>query len=166
MLASTRDTIQAIDARLPVMELKTFEQFRDDSIGVWAVQVGASFFSTFGALGLLLATIGVYGVKAYVVSRRTREIGIRMAMGASPRDILRLVLREGVQLTAVGLAIGLVLSVGIARVLDFLLYEVSALDPVVFLVAPLLLAASALLASYLPARRATKVQPMVALRYE
>jgi len=101
-----------------------------------------------------------------VVSRRTREIGIRMALGADRGDVLWLVLREGIVLTLTGLGVGLVLSVGTARLLASLLYEVNTLDPVVFILAPLVLAASTLLASYLPARRATRVVPMVALRHE
>ena len=130
------------------------------------MQVGASVFSTFGALALFLAVVGLYGVKSYVVSQRTREIGIRMALGANRGDVLWLVLREGVVLTAVGLGLGLLLSVGTAQLLGNLLYEVSTLDPVVFALALALLAGSSLLASYLPARRATRVVPVVALRCE
>ena len=123
-------------------------------------------FSTFGGLALFLAVVGLYGVKSYVVSRRTREIGIRMALGANRRDVLWLVLREGVVLTVVGLGLGLLLSVGIAQLRGNLLYEVSTLDPLVFALALALLAGSSLLASYLPARRATRVVPVVALRCE
>ena len=130
------------------------------------MRAAASVFTTFGALALFLAVIGLYGVKAYVVSRRTREIGIRMALGADRGNVLWLVLREGLVLTLAGLGIGLLLSVGTAQLLSSLLYEVSTLDPVVFILATLLLAASTLLASYVPARRATRVVPMVALREE
>ncbi len=112
-------------------------------------------------LALFLAVIGLYAVKAYVVSRRTREIGIRMALGADRGDVLWLVLREGIILTLTGPGGGLPLSVATARLLPSLLYEVSTLDPGVFILAPLVLAAS-----YLPARRATRVVPMVALRHE
>jgi ABC-type antimicrobial peptide transport system permease subunit len=105
-------------------------------------------------------------VRSYVVSQRTREIGIRMALGAGRGDVLWLVLREGLLLTAVGVGAGLLLSAGAARLLDSLLYEVSTIDPMVFMLAPLVLTGSALLASYLPARRATRVVPMVALRHE
>ena len=154
------------ESRLPVLALKTLEDFRADSAGIWLVRAGASVFTTFGALALFLAVIGLYGVKAYVVSRRTREIGIRMALGADRGDVLWLGLREGLVLTLSGLGLGLLLSVGTAQLLSSLLYEVSTLDPVVFILAPLSLAASTLLASYLPARRATRVVPMVALRYE
>ena len=166
MLQTIREEVRVFDERLPVLALKTLEDFRADSTGLWVVQAGASVFTTFGALALFLAVIGLYAVKAYVVSRRTREIGIRMALGADKGDVLWLVLREGIELTLAGLGVGLLLSVGTARLLASLLYEVSTLDPVVFILAPLVLAASTLLASYLPARRATQVVPMVALRHE
>ena len=166
MLQTVREEVRVFDERLPVLSLKTLEDFRADSAGVWAVRAGASVFTTFGALALFLAVIGLYAVKSYAVSRRTREIGIRMALGAGPSDVLWMVLREGVVLTLAGLALGLLLSVGTAQLLGSLLYEVSTLDPVVFILAPLVLAASMLLASYLPARRATRVVPMVALRHE
>ena len=166
MLQTVRAEVRAFDERLPVLALKTLEDFRADSAGIWVVRAGARVFTTFGALALFLAVIGLYAVKAYVVSRRTREIGIRMALGAGKGDVLWLVLREGILLTVAGLGVGLLLSVGTAQLLASLLYEVSTLDPVVFILAPLVLAAATLLASYLPARRATRVEPMVALRYE
>jgi putative ABC transport system permease protein len=130
------------------------------------VNTGARLFSVFGSVALLLAVIGVYGVKSYVVSRRTREIGIRMALGATSSDVLWLVLREGLMLTLAGIGVGLLLSWGVARAVGGLLYEVSAVDPLVFVVAPAILAAAAMAASYLPARRATRVLPLTALRTE
>lgn len=166
MIQTVREEMRQFDARLPIFALHSLEDFRAASPGLWAVQVGASVFSTFGGLALFLAVVGLYGVKSYVVSRRTREIGIRMALGANRRDVLWLVLREGVVLTVVGLGLGLLLSVGIAQLLGNLLYEVSTLDPLVFALALALLAGSSLLASYLPARRATRVVPVVALRWE
>ena len=164
MVQTVREEMRQFDNRLPVFALHSLEDFRADSAGLWAVQVGASVFSTFGALALFLAVVGLYGVKSYVVSQRTREIGIRMALGANRGDVLWLVLREGVVLAAVGLGLGLLLSVGTAQLLGNLLYEVSTLDPVVFALALALLAGSSVLASYLPARRATRVVPIVALR--
>ena len=166
MLQTVRDEVRSVDERLPVLVLKTLEDFRADSPDVWSVRAGASLFTTFGALALFLAAVGLYAVKAYVVSLRTRELGIRMALGAGPSDVLRLVLREGVVLTLTSLGVGLLLSVATALLLGSLLYEVSPLDPVVFMLAPLVLAASTLLASYLPARRAMHVEPVVALRHE
>jgi putative ABC transport system permease protein len=133
---------------------------------LWMFRTGARMFSILGGLALFLAVVGVYGLKAYTVARRTREIGIRMALGATVRDTLWMVLKEGLWLTLLGAGIGWALSLLIGRLLSNLLYEVSPMDPAVFLAAPLLLATASLLASYFPAQRAAKVDPMVALRYE
>ena len=110
--------------------------------------------------------VGVYGVKAYVVERRTREIGIRLALGANPRDVFALIAMQGVLQTAVSVALGLALSLGAGRVLSTMLFSVSPADPVSLVVAAVLLSAAALLACYLPARRATRVGPLTALRTE
>ena len=166
LLSTIRQTLQHEDPRLPIIALSTMADFRDRSVPAWGVRAGASLFSAFGVLALLLATVGVYGLKAYDVSRRTREIGIRMALGATTSDVERLVLREGVRTTAVGLGIGLVLAAGVGKLVSGLLYQVSPLDPAVLTTAAALLAGSALVASYLPARRATRVVPLEALRTE
>ena len=123
-------------------------------------------FSLLGGLALFLAVVGVYGLKAYTVARRTREIGIRMALGATMHDTLWMVLREGLWLTLIGTGLGLTLALLTGRLLASMLYEVSPMDPVVLVAAPLVLTAVSLLASYIPARRAARVDPMVALRYE
>jgi predicted permease len=166
MLGTLRQLVREVDPGVPVMSMKTLRQHRDQSIPLWAVNTGARLFTVFGGVALLLAVIGVYGVKSYVVSRRTREIGIRMALGATAGDVLWLVLREGLALTSVGIGLGLLLAWGVARGLSGMLYEVSALDPVVFAAAPLVLTAAAMLATYVPARRATHVVPLTALRAE
>ena len=129
-------------------------------------QAAAGLFGVFGLLALLLATFGVYGVVAYTVSRRTHEIGVRMALGARAPDVVRLVLFEGMSLVAIGLAAGLLVALAATRAVEGALYGVSATDPATFAGVTLLLACAALLACLLPARRATKVDPMVALRYE
>jgi predicted permease len=165
LITTLRQEIRTIDPALPVIEMKSLRQHRDGSILLWAVNTGARMFTVFGGVALLLAVVGVYGVKAYVVSRRTREIGIRMALGATPGNVMWLVLREGMALTGVGLALGLLLAWIIGQLLAGMLYEVSPVDPVVFTIVPGVLGAAALAASYLPARRATRVQPMTALRH-
>jgi predicted permease len=165
-LAALRAELRSVDDRLPVLELASMQRFHDRSLGLWGVRMGGRLLTTFGGLALILAVVGVYGVKSYVVSRRTREIGIRMALGARPTSVLWLVLREGVWLTAIGLAVGLPLAALAGSALGGLLYQVSPLDPVVFSTAPLILALAAIAACYLPARRATRIMPLTALRTE
>jgi predicted permease len=165
-IQAVRRELRAVDERLPVLGLQTMAHFRDTSLFFWVVKAGAGLFAVFGVVAAFLAVVGLYAVKAYVVARRTREIGIRMALGSSPRDVLWLVLKEGLLLTAAGLAVGFGIAAGIGKLVGSMLYEVSAFDPVVFVAAPLLLAAASLAACYLPALRATRIQPTVALRME
>jgi ABC-type antimicrobial peptide transport system permease subunit len=166
VLDAVRREIRAMDDRLPVLALRTFRDHLDASFDIWAVRTGARMFTLFGGVAVLLAMIGLYGVRAYTVARRTREIGIRMALGADARDAMRMIMREGVSLTAVGVGVGLVLSLIIGKVLSSFLYRVRGVDPLVLTTAPILLATAALLACYFPARRAAHVDPMVALRDE
>jgi len=161
-----RRTVREVDAAIPILSLKTFAQHLDGNIELWIVRAGAALFSTFGALALILATVGVYGVKAYSVARRTREIGIRMALGAQRETVQWMILREGTVMLASGVAFGLLLAAGTGKLISGMLYNVGALDPLAFTIAPLVLAVAALLATWLPARRATRISPMAALRTE
>jgi macrolide transport system ATP-binding/permease protein len=164
LVKSIRQEIAALDRQLPVASVRTLRQHM-----TWALlgtRMGASLALAFGLLALALAAAGLYSVMAYTVSQRTREIGIRMALGAQARDVLRLVAGQGLALTAVGLALGLLAALAATRVLTSILYGVSATDPLTFAAIASLLFAVALLACYVPARRATKVNPTEALRYE
>jgi ABC-type antimicrobial peptide transport system permease subunit len=133
---------------------------------LWAPSMAATFSLAFGVLAILLSAVGLYSVMAYVVSQRTREVGIRMALGADRRDVMKMITRQGMRLAAIGVGIGLVLSLALAQVLSSLLIGVSGYDVSTFILVPVLLAVVALVACYLPARRATKVDPLKALRYE
>jgi predicted permease len=161
-----RRTVREVDPSIPIISLRTFAQHLDSNLDLWLVRAGAALFSIFGALALGLAVVGLYGVKAYSVARRTREIGIRMALGAQAGAVLRMIMREGSIMVASGIIIGLLLAIATAKILSGLLYGVSALDPIAFTVAPFLLAVAALIATWLPARRATRVNPIQALRTE
>jgi predicted permease len=166
MLTTVARVIRSVDERVPVLRLETWRDHLDASFELGLYRAGARVFSAFAGIALLLAVIGVYGVKSYIVSRRTREFGIRIAIGAHPRVVLWQVLREGGRITAVGIGIGVLLALGAGKLLQGLLYGVDAVEPVVLVTAPLILLASSLLASYIPALRATKVDPTVALRSE
>lgn len=166
MVEPVRQRIFALDKDMPLTKVTTLEQSFSDSIA--RPRLRAMLLGLFAAMALLLAAVGLYGIIAYSVSQRLQEIGIRLALGADRRDVVRLILRQGVSLTLLGLAAGLViaLSVGATGWLSELLYEVKALDLLVFALVPLVLVAVTLIASFLPARRATKVDPLAALRYE
>ena len=161
-----RRTVRDVDPSIPIISLKTFAQHLDSNLDLWLVRAGAALFSIFGALALGLAVVGLYGVKAYSVARRTREIGIRMALGAQAGAVLRMIMWEGSVMLISGVAIGLLLAIATAKILSGVLYGVGALDPVAFTVAPAVLAVAALIATWLPARRATQVNPIDALRTE
>ena len=164
MVGTIRKEIAEMDKDLPFYGVKTFNQYLGQ--GFARPRFLTLLLGTFAALALALAAIGLYGLVSYSATRRTHEIGIRMALGAEKRDVLRLVVGQGFKLTIIGLAIGIAGSFAVTRFLSSLLYDVKPTDPVTFIAVPLILAGVALLASYIPARRATKVDPMVALRYE
>jgi putative ABC transport system permease protein len=166
MLGRVRDELRAIDPNLPLLRLETLREHRDGSVFIWLIRAGGQVFALMGLLALGLAAVGIYGVRAFVTAGRTREIGLRMALGATSGSVVRQLLRESLKLTVLGLALGLVLAVGIARLLQGLLFEVSAFDPLVFAVATAVLAAATLFATYLPARRASRIDPLAALRHD
>jgi predicted permease len=164
ILENARREIAQMDARLPVYGVMMARE--NLSLALWGPSVAAGMATTFGLLALVLATMGLYSVMTYTVSQRTREIGIRMALGARLRDVLRLVVSQGMRMALIGIALGLAGALALTRVLASLLLGIGATDSVTFVGVPVLLLAVALLACYLPARRAARVNPLVALRHE
>ena len=164
LVAGLRREVLALDKNVPLYDVKTLEERSRDATS--RARFTALLLGVFAAMALLLSSIGIYGVMAYAVAGRTREIGIRMALGAQRADVLRLIMGDGIALTIAGLAMGLAASLAATRVLANQLYGVGATDPVTFAAVSLILAAVALAASYIPARRATRVDPIVALRHE
>ena len=164
VIAEVRSQVQSLDTNLALTNLNTIGELIDQ--GLWAPRMGAVLLTGFGAVALLLAVVGVYGVLSYSVNQQAREIGIRMAMGAQSGRILRLVVGQGMRLAIVGLVLGTLIALAATRVLSSLLFGVSAHDPLIFGGVSLILATAAILACYIPARRATKVDPTIALRYE
>ncbi len=162
--ASVREEIRRLDSGIPLFNIRSMTEVK--RLGSWQYGLFGWLFSTFGAVALLLAATGVYGLLAYAVSQRTQEIGVRVALGAGRRDVIRLVVGQGLRLAAVGIAIGVVASFGVTRVVASLLYNVTPTDPATFIGASLFLVAIAALASYIPTRRATAVDPLIALRSE
>ena len=163
-LGMARGEVQALDRQLPITNVLTFREILGQSL--WAPRMGASLLGVFGFLSLVLAVIGIYGVMSYSVSQRSRELGLRMALGADEASVLKLVVRQGVTLAALGVAIGLAIAAAATRLVGSLLYDVKAHDPLVFAGVPLLLGLSAVAASIQPAWRAARVDPTQALRLE
>lgn len=163
-VSAARAQVAAVDPNLPLYNIKPMDKVITESIiGIAYV---ATMMAVLGVIALVLASVGVFGVMSYSVSERAHEIGIRMSLGAQTGDILRLVLRSGMLLTILGLAIGLPIALVLARALSALLFGVTAGDPATFVGLPLLLASVAALACYLPARRAARLDPLRALRHE
>ncbi len=164
MLPSLRDAVRQVDANLPMLNLRT----QDEQIAANLRQerIFAVLTSGFGVLALVLACVGIYGIMAYTVVQRTSEIGVRLALGAIPRQVLEMILREASRISIAGITIGLGASFVLARFVRSMLYGIAATDPVTLLGAALILLLVALGASWIPARRAAGVQPMEALRHE
>jgi putative ABC transport system permease protein len=164
LAAAVRAAVNGVDAEQPVANLMPMPEYLSDVLV--AERFSAVLMATLATLGLVLAALGLYGVMAYFVGRRTGEIGLRMALGANPRDVLRLVIGQGAALIAVGLAVGVTGAFALTRLLSSTLYEVRATDPTTFVAVALVLGVVGLVACWLPARRATRIDPMVALRSE
>jgi putative ABC transport system permease protein len=161
---SLRRAVAEVDPNLPLFEVQTMTEVA--RLSYWDKRLYGLLFGSFAVIALILAAIGVYGVMSYAVSQRTHEIGVRVALGAQLRDVLSVVVRRGVVLTVLGLAIGLIGAFLVTRVLAGVLFGVSPTDPPSYIGISLVLFTVGLVASYVPARRAAKVQPAVALRYE
>ena len=164
IVPALRSILQSIDRDIPLAAVATMEQMAAESVATR--RFNTLLLGIFSSLALLLALVGIYGVMSYTVSQRKQEVGIRMALGAHAGDVVRMVLREAMTLAGLGIGVGLVLSFFLTRVLATLLFEVSATDITTFTVTTVLLAVVALVASYLPARRAAAVDPVAALRNE
>lgn len=166
IVAAVRGELRGLDSQMPIFDVKSIESHLQYGNAYLPFRLGAIFTGAFGFVGLALATIGIYGVISYSVTQRTQEIGIRMALGATRKDVLKMILGRGIVVIAIGVTIGCIGALALTQPLSYMLMGVSATDPVIFATVALLLALVALLACWIPALRATRVDPMVALRYE
>jgi putative ABC transport system permease protein len=164
LAGAVRAQVSALDRNVPVSQIKTLRRMIDERISPKRLMTW--MLGVFAAAALLLAAVGIYAVMSYAVAQRTHEIGVRLALGAQTRDVLTLVIRQGLKLTIIGMAFGLAGAFALTRALSFFLFGVTATDPITFIGLSFILACVALVACYVPARKAAKVDPMIALRYE
>ena len=165
-LRRIRDIVRAAEPRLVMVDVSTFEQARDRVPSSWLIRAAGAAFGALGVVALAMAVIGLYGVKAYLVARRAREIGIRMALGATPRSVIAMVLKDGSIVVGAGLLLGFVLALAAGFLVSSLLVGVRPLDPLVFTLATVALVVAVAAASYVPARRATRIDPALAFKSE
>jgi hypothetical protein len=166
LLGPVRRAVREVAPGLPLFKVQTFRQHLESNLEIWLTQFSSALFLFFGGLSMLIAVVGIYGVKSYAVSQRTREIGIRMALGARPGAVQSMILREGAAVVLAGISLGLLLGAGLGRVLAATFTDLEAFHPLVFAAAAAAFAVAAMAACWLPARRATRVSPLTALRSE
>jgi putative ABC transport system permease protein len=164
LVASARNQVKSLDPDQPIYNIRTMDQIRGESIA--PQRLNLTLLSIFAGIAFVLAIVGIYGVMSYAVTQRTHEIGIRMAIGAQPRDVFRMILGQGMMLTIIGMAVGLLGAFALTRLMTTMLFSVKPTDPITFSAVALLLLLIALIACYIPGRRATKVDPVNSLRYE
>jgi putative ABC transport system permease protein len=164
LIAAMRRQVKALDPDQPIYNIRTMNEIRSDSVA--PERLNLTLLSIFAGIALVLAIVGIYGVMSYSVTQRTHEIGIRMAIGAQPRDVFKMIIGQGMMLALIGVAFGLAGAFGLTRLMATMLFGVEPTDPATFAVIAVLLTLVALVACYIPGRRATKVDPVVSLRYE
>ena len=164
LIGAARQQVASIDPNQPIYNIRTMDEIRGESVA--PQRLNLTLLSIFAGIALVLAIVGIYGVMSYSVTQRTHEIGIRMAIGAQPRDVFRMVIGHGMTLTTVGIALGLVGAFALTRLMATMLFGVKPTDPATFASIAVMLTGVALVACYIPGRRATKVDPVVSLRYE
>jgi len=163
-VGAIREQVRQIDADQPIYSVRTMDEIRSESVA--PERLNLTLLSLFAGIALVLAIVGIYGVMSYSVTQRTHEIGIRMAIGAQPRDVFKLIIGQGMLLAVLGVVLGLIGAFGLTRLMASMLFGVEPTDPATFVSIALLLTGVALVACYVPGRRATKVDPVVSLRYE
>jgi len=164
LIAAVRQQVKALDPDQPIYSVRTMDDIRAESVA--PERLNLTLLSIFAGIALVLAVVGIYGVMSYTVTQRTHEIGIRMAIGAQPRDVFRMVIGQGMMLALIGVVCGLIGAFGLTRLMASMLFGIEPTDPMTFAAIAVLLTGVALVACYVPGRRATKVDPVVSLRYE
>ena len=164
LISSLRQQVKAVDPDQPIYNIRSMDEIRSESVA--SERLNLTLLSIFAGIALILAIVGIYGVMSYTVTQRTHEIGIRMAIGAQPSDVFKMVIGQGMLLALIGVGLGLIGAFALTRLMATMLFDVAPTDPVTFAVIAVLLTSVALVACFIPGRRATKVDPVISLRYE